>query len=42
MAHMVGLFAPDDYRQWPVIDARDTTYQKDIADLMRATGPVSH
>ena len=41
MASMVGLFAPDDYRHWPAIDPQDTTYQKDIADLLRATGPVS-
>jgi hypothetical protein len=33
MAHMVGLFAPDDMRRWPAIDPADTSYRKDVADL---------
>lgn len=33
MAHMVGLFAPDDMKKWPTIDPADPSYQKDIADL---------
>jgi len=38
MAHMVGLFAPDDMKKWPTIDPADPSYQKDIADL-RNKGP---
>ena len=38
MAHMVGLFAPDDMKKWPTIDPADPSYQKDIADL-RGKGP---
>lgn len=33
MAHMVGLFAPADLKQWPAIDPNDETYQKDLASL---------
>ncbi len=33
MAHMVGLFAPDDIDEWPAIDPEDPEYQKDIASL---------
>jgi len=33
MAHMVGLFAPDDLKRWPTINPADSSYQKDIADL---------
>jgi hypothetical protein len=33
MAHMVGLFEPDDMSGWPAIDAHDPTYQKDLASL---------
>jgi hypothetical protein len=33
MAHMVGLFVPDDLKQWPAIDPRDPTYQRDLASL---------
>jgi hypothetical protein len=33
MAHMVGLFVPDDMKRWPTIDPRDPTYQRDIASL---------
>jgi len=38
MAHMVGLFAPDDLKRWPAINPADSSYQKDIADL-RGKGP---
>ena len=33
MAHMVGLFAPDDIRKWPQIDPNDATYQMDLLSL---------
>jgi hypothetical protein len=34
MASMVGLFVPDDMRQWPAIDSRDPTYRRDLASLV--------
>jgi len=33
MAHMVGLFVPDDIKKWPAIDPNDPTYQRDLASL---------
>jgi hypothetical protein len=33
MAHMVGLFAPEDYAKWPAIDLSDPTLQDDLAFL---------
>jgi hypothetical protein len=33
MAHMVGLFVPDDMGKWPRIDPADATYQRDLASL---------
>ena len=33
MAHMVGLFVPDDMSKWPAIDPSDPTYQRDLASL---------
>ena len=33
MAHMVGLFVPDDMSRWPAIDPSDPTFQKDMAAL---------
>jgi hypothetical protein len=33
MAHMVGLFVPDDMSKWPRIDPSDPTYQRDLASL---------
>jgi hypothetical protein len=33
MASMVGLFVPDDLKQWPSIDPRDPTYRRDLASL---------
>ncbi|MGH7497448.1 MAG: hypothetical protein ACREL3_01190 [Gemmatimonadales bacterium] len=39
MAHMVGLFVPDDMSKWPRIDPTDPTYQKDLASLeVRGSG----
>ncbi len=34
MAHMVGLFAPDDYREWPAVDSTDSYYRRDLIDLL--------
>lgn len=33
MAHIVGLFVPDDMSKWPRIDPSDPTYQRDLASL---------
>jgi hypothetical protein len=33
MAHMVGLFVPDDMSEWPRIDPRDPGYQRDLTSL---------
>jgi hypothetical protein len=33
MAHMVGLFVPDDMKRWPAIDPQDPTYRRDLASL---------
>ena len=33
MAHMVGLFVPNDMSKWPEIDPSDPTYQRDLASL---------
>lgn len=33
MAHMVGLFVPDDMSKWPAIDPSDPGYQRDLASL---------
>ena len=33
MAHMVGLFVPDDMAKWPAINPADPTYQRDLASL---------
>jgi hypothetical protein len=35
MAHMVGLFVPDDLKQWPAIDPHDPTFQRDLASLQQ-------
>ncbi len=46
MAHMVGLFVPDDMSKWPKIDPRDPSYQRDLASLQvrgeRMGGTTSH
>lgn len=41
MAHMVGLFAPDDLSKLPTIDPSDPTYQSDMASL-EARGEHQH
>ena len=33
MAHMVGLFVPDDMSKWPKVDTADPTMRKDLASL---------
>jgi hypothetical protein len=33
MAHMVGLFVPDDMTKWPKLDTSDPTLRKDLASL---------
>jgi hypothetical protein len=33
MAHITGIFAPDNPAEWPVIDESDPMYQKDLASL---------
>lgn len=38
MAHIVGIFAPDDPNAWPEIDPRDPTFQKDLASLEERGG----
>jgi hypothetical protein len=35
MAHMVGLFVPDDMAAWPRRDPADSSYQHDVATLPR-------
>jgi hypothetical protein len=41
MAHMVGLFVPDDMSKWPQIDPSDPTYERDLASLqVRGEGPA--
>src|SRR3989454_6238033 len=34
MAHMVGLFAPDHYREWPALDPADLYYHPYLVDLL--------
>ena len=34
MAHMVGLFAPDHYREWPAVDPADPYYRRDLTDML--------
>ena len=31
MAELIGIFAPDDMRQWPAVDRSDSTYLRDLA-----------
>jgi hypothetical protein len=33
MAHMVGLFVPDDMSKWPAVDPADPTMRRDLASL---------
>jgi hypothetical protein len=41
MAHMVGLFVPDDMNRWPAINPGDPTYQRDLASLQVRGGDES-
>ena len=42
MAHMVGIFAPDDMSKWPAIDPYNPDYQRDLASLqVRGTGEAA-
>jgi hypothetical protein len=38
MAHMVGLYVPDDYAKWPKLDLSDPTLQDDLAALEELGG----
>ena len=38
MAHIVGLFVPDDYSRWPRLDLGDPTLQDDLAFLTEMGG----
>jgi hypothetical protein len=40
MAHMVGLFVPDDMKKWPAVDPRDPIYRRDLASLQVRGGPA--
>jgi hypothetical protein len=43
MASIVGLFAPDDLRQWPTIEIENPIFQVDLASLeMMGTGSEDH
>jgi hypothetical protein len=42
MAHMVGLFAPDDYSKWPALDLTDPILQDDLAFLSEMGGGATH
>ncbi|HWB39785.1 MAG TPA: hypothetical protein VG500_00915 [Gemmatimonadales bacterium] len=43
MAHMAGLFTPEDLDEWPVIDPSNRDYQRDMASLQaRGTGEGGH
>ena len=39
MAHMVGLFVPDDMSRWPKIDPADPDYQRDLVSLQVTASP---
>ncbi len=42
MAHMVGLFVPEDMSKWPAVDPKDPTLQKDLASLQQPAGGMEH
>jgi hypothetical protein len=43
MAHMAGLFSPEDMSEWPEIDATNPAYQRDMASLQtRGSGETAH
>jgi hypothetical protein len=42
MAHMSGIFSPDDMSKWPAIDPANPDYQRDLASLqVRGTGEAA-
>ena len=41
MAHMVGLFVPDDMSRWPKIDPANADYQRDLMSL-QVGGEATH
>jgi hypothetical protein len=41
MAHITGIFAPDNAAEWPAIDESDPEYQKDLASLESMGSEVS-
>jgi hypothetical protein len=42
MAHMSGIFSPDDMSRWPAIDPGNPDYQRDLASLqVRGTGEAA-
>jgi hypothetical protein len=41
MAHMVGLFVPEDMKRWPAINPQDPNYQRDLASLQVRGEPGS-
>jgi hypothetical protein len=42
MAHMSGIFTPDDMSKWPAIDPSNPDYQRDLASLqVRGTGEAA-
>ncbi|HEV8612342.1 MAG TPA: hypothetical protein VGQ73_02455 [Gemmatimonadales bacterium] len=42
MAHMVGLFAPENFANWPALDLTDPTLQDDLAFLTEMGGGGGH
>lgn len=42
MAHMVGLFAPENFAKWPALDLSDPTLQDDLAFLTEMGGGGNH
>jgi hypothetical protein len=42
MAHIVGLFVPEDLGAWPALDAADPAYRDDIAWLNSLGKPAAH
>jgi hypothetical protein len=42
MAHMSGIFSPDDMSKWPAIDPSNPDYQRDLVSLqVRGTGEAA-
>jgi hypothetical protein len=42
MAHIVGLFAPDEPDRWPKVDLTDETLQDDLASLNEMGKAAAH